>query len=121
MNKTTQQQLADAIERDQSTISHWITGRKKPDTDTIALAATALGVRSAWLAFGDGDMTESSADAPPTPPTPPTPKRRSIPPAAPRTSKRAKRAKPSKKPAAKPGVRKATPRSSALEDLDQAV
>ena len=51
-----------------STTSHWMTGRREPDLDTIARVAAELGVRAAWLAFDDGPMLEESTESSPARP-----------------------------------------------------
>lgn len=46
-----------------STVSHWVTGRREPDLDTINVVAGFLRVTPAWLAFGEGPMSaEAVAD-----------------------------------------------------------
>jgi transcriptional regulator with XRE-family HTH domain len=37
-----------------SAVGHWSRGRCTPDMATINAIADALGVRAAWLAFGEG-------------------------------------------------------------------
>lgn len=46
-----------------STVSHWVTGRREPDLDTINAVAGFLRVTPAWLAFGEGPMC-SEAEPP---------------------------------------------------------
>lgn len=47
-----------------SSVSHWVTGRREPDLDTINSVAGFLGVSPAWLAFGVGEMVDGTATAP---------------------------------------------------------
>lgn len=113
-----QAELARRVEVNPSTVNHWLSGRREPPSQTVGRITAALDVRAAWLAFGDGAMTET-ADAPP--PTPPTPKRRTIsPPAAPSASK--KRPTVSKKAAraSKPGPARAKPRAEIPDDVARA-
>lgn len=63
--------LATKLRMTRGGVNHWQHGRRAPGAAKVELIAAALGVRSAWLAFGDGEMTET-ADAPP----PTTKKRR---------------------------------------------
>lgn len=48
-------------------VGTWEAGKKEPDLETIAKLATVLGVRAAWLAWGEEPMRLRSA--PPGPPT----------------------------------------------------
>lgn len=81
-----QQALAERLGVARSAVSQWVNGHRKLDVERIESIAAALGVRSSWLAFGEGPMVEGEAPAPPPPPAPkarpraaaarkPTPKR----------------------------------------------
>lgn len=110
---TSQAEIARSLSVNPSTVNHWCSGRRTPPSGATERIASALGIRPAWLAFGDGEMRDDTA--PSTPPTPPTPKRRSVPPPA------APKARKPKRKAAKPGLRKVEPRRNALpEDLARA-
>lgn len=62
----TQAGLAQHAGVNPSTVSHWVTGRREPDLDTINSVAGFLRVNPAWLAFGEGAMSaEADAPAPP--------------------------------------------------------
>ena len=64
-----QRELARRMGVAPSTTSHWMTGRRLPDSEVIAAVARALGVRAAWLAFGEGSMVETErVDTVPPPP-----------------------------------------------------
>lgn len=69
----TQASLAHRAGVNPSSVSHWVTGRREPDLDTINSVAGFLGVSPAWLAFGDGEMVDGPAtdpaDAPDDAPT----------------------------------------------------
>lgn len=43
-----------------SAIGHWASGRRDLDVETITRAAAALRIRAAWLAFGDGPMSDDA-------------------------------------------------------------
>jgi len=60
----TQAGLAQHAGVNPSTVSHWVTGRREPDLDTINAVAGFLRVNPAWLAFGEGAMSADDA-APP--------------------------------------------------------
>jgi hypothetical protein len=43
---------------ERNAISRWMSGAFTPGLDNLYMLAIALGVRPAWLAFNDGDMTD---------------------------------------------------------------
>lgn len=62
----TQAELAQHAGVNPSSVSHWVTGRREPDLDTINAVAGRLRVNAAWLAFGEGPMLADSASEPVT-------------------------------------------------------
>lgn len=52
----TQREVAQAIGVSGVAVGTWEAGKKEPDLETIAKLATVLGVRAAWLAFGEEPM-----------------------------------------------------------------
>lgn len=53
-----QTEIAGVLGVTKATVGTWEAGRKVPDLHTIQRLADVLGVRAAWLAFGDGPMRE---------------------------------------------------------------
>lgn len=45
-----------------SGVGHWASGRRTPGNEDIARIAALLGVRAAWLAFGEEPARSQSAD-----------------------------------------------------------
>ncbi len=55
--RVTRGRLADKLKLTRGAVGHWASGRRTPpDPTTIETIAQELGVRPAWLAFGDGEM-----------------------------------------------------------------
>lgn len=54
-----QREIADHMDKDQSTISHWETGEDSPSTDDLKRLADFFGVPFEALAFGKSDDTPS--------------------------------------------------------------
>lgn len=59
--------LAEGLGKARSAVTHWCTGRSEPELEDVARIASALGVRAAWLAFGDGAMVDGDAPSAPPP------------------------------------------------------
>ena len=59
----TQAELARRTEFNPSTVSHWLKARRTPPSTTIETIAAALGIRAAWLAYGDGSMRDGPGAA----------------------------------------------------------
>ncbi len=53
-------EFAQVIGVTQSAVGHWLSARRSPDIDMLAKIAQFLGVRAAWLAFGDGPMIKAT-------------------------------------------------------------
>ncbi len=58
--KTYTDLAADLGDVTRSAVGHWASGRRTPDNGDIARIAELLGVRAAWLAFGEEPMTATS-------------------------------------------------------------
>ena len=51
----TQAELASKIGVSKAAVSQWISGRKAPESENIQKIAEILGVRAAWLTYGEGE------------------------------------------------------------------
>lgn len=57
----TQESLAERLQLSQGAISHWLNGRREPDTlQEYEKLAGALRVDPAWLLYGIGAMSQSA-------------------------------------------------------------
>lgn len=108
--KTTQQALASRLGCATSSVSHWVNAHRGLSTGKIEDIAAALGVRAAWLGYGDGAMVD---DVPSYPPPPPTRRRKPTPKAPGTVKTRTKRA-----PADVGGARKAPPRKASAPAVE---
>ena len=54
--------LADALGVTRSAVGHWINGRRSLDVATCERIAPVLGIRAAWLAFGEGPMVATERE-----------------------------------------------------------
>lgn len=61
-----QAEVGDALGVSGVAVWSWEAGRKEPGRATIAKLATVLGVRAAWLAFGEEPMRNATKSSPPS-------------------------------------------------------
>jgi DNA-binding XRE family transcriptional regulator len=61
----TQTELGEAMGVTGVAVGSWEAGRKQPDVGTIHKLAFTLGVRAAWLAWGEEPMRAEAHDPPP--------------------------------------------------------
>lgn len=59
-----QSEIGDALGVSGVAVGSWEAGRKEPGRATIAKLATVLGVRAAWLAFGEEPMRNAGKTSP---------------------------------------------------------
>ena len=60
-----QTEIAEAMGVFKTTVSSWEAGKKEPDLGTIHKLAFVLGVRAAWLAWGEEPMRQEAHEPPP--------------------------------------------------------
>ena len=56
LNGLSQENLAVRMRKDTAQVNRWARGVNLPRPRTIRQIADALGIRMAWLAFGEGEM-----------------------------------------------------------------
>lgn len=63
--QVSQQEVGEAVGSSGQAVGTWEAGKKEPSRETIVKLATVLGVRAAWLAFGEEPMRlgENHGDA----------------------------------------------------------
>jgi DNA-binding XRE family transcriptional regulator len=66
--RVSQRELGDVVGLSDVAVGAWEDGRNEPSLFHVALMADHMGVRPAWLAFGDGPMREEGATLKPPPP-----------------------------------------------------
>ena len=60
-----QTEIAEAMGVTKMTVSGWESGNREPDLGTIHKLAFVLGVRAAWLAWGEEPMRQEAHEPPP--------------------------------------------------------
>jgi transcriptional regulator with XRE-family HTH domain len=64
--QVTQEEVGSAVGASGQAVGTWETGKKVPSLETITKLAFVLGVRAAWLAFGEEPMRVGGSGEPPT-------------------------------------------------------
>jgi DNA-binding XRE family transcriptional regulator len=69
--RVSQRELGDVVGLSDVAVGAWEDGRNEPSLFHVAKMAEHMGVRPAWLAFGDGEMRDAGATLKPPPPKAP--------------------------------------------------